>query len=166
MKTTTIAGRLAVLALATAGLSACGSSSSSSSTTTATVTTQAAGLTRAELAAKANTICTTAKTQSAKIAAPANIADDATAAAAYFDQVFPITDAETKEIQALTPAAEVAADWRQFVAAQVAADQLLQTLKQKADAKDRSGLQDLAKVQPSGQKVAIAARKIGATACT
>ncbi|MEA2297658.1 MAG: hypothetical protein QOF77_594 [Solirubrobacteraceae bacterium] len=166
MKTTTIAGRLAVLAL-TVGLSACGSSSSNNSTTTttATTTTAAAGLSRSELATRADKICATAQSQSSTIKAPGNLAADATAAAAYFDKVFPITDAETKEIQALTPASDAATDWQSFVSAQVAADQLLQTIKQKADVKDASGLNDLGKVKPAGQAVATAAKKIGATTC-
>ncbi len=161
MKTTRIAGGLAVLALA-AGVSACGSSSSSSSSSAAA---GASGLSRAELAAKANMICATAKGQSSGITAPANIGADATAAAAYFDKIFPITDAETKEIQALQPAPAAAADWQSFVSAQVAADQLLLRLKTNADAKNPKGLADLAKVQPAGQKVAAAATKVGATTC-
>jgi hypothetical protein len=164
MKTTRIAGGLAVVAL-TAGLSACGSSSSKSTTATTTATTAAAGLARAELAAKADMICATAQAQAGRYPAPANIAADAAAAAAYFDKIFPITDAETKAIQALPPAADVAADWRAFVNAQVAADQLLLMLKQKADAKDPSGLALLAKEQPAGARVAKAASKIGANTC-
>jgi hypothetical protein len=162
MKTTRIAGGLAVLGLA-AGVSACGSSSSSSSSSSAAA--GASGLSRAELAAKANMICATAKAQSGTITAPANIGADAAAAAAYFDKIFPITDAETKEIQALQPAPAAAADWQSFVAAQVAADQLLLRLKTNADAKNPKGLADLAKVQPAGQKVAAAATKVGATTC-
>jgi hypothetical protein len=160
MKTTRIAGGLAVLALA-AGVSACGSSSSSSSSTAA----GASGLSRAELVAKANMICATAKGQSGTITAPANIGADAAAAAAYFDKIFPITDAETKEIQALVPSPAAAADWQSFVSAQVSADQLLLRLKTNADAKNPKGLADLAKVQPAGQKVAAAATKVGATTC-
>jgi hypothetical protein len=160
MKTTRIAGGLAVLALA-AGVSACGSSSSSSSSAAA----GASGLSRAELAAKANMICATAKGQSGTITAPVNIGADAAAAAAYFDKIFPITDAETKEIQALVPSPAAAADWQSFVSAQVAADQLLLRLKTNADAKNPKGLADLAKVQPAGQKVAAAATRVGATTC-
>ncbi len=164
MKTIGIAGGLAVIAL-TGGLGACGGSSSSSRSST--TTTAASGLSRSALAAKANTICATAQAQAALVKAPSAtaIASDASAAAAYFDKIFPITDSETKEIQALTPASEAATDWQSFVNAQVAADQLLQTIKQKADAKDASGLADLKKVQPAGQLVAVAANKIGATTC-
>jgi hypothetical protein len=154
-----MAGGVAALGLS-AGLCACGSSSSSSTATTGT-----SGLSRAALASKANAICATAKGQAATITSPANIASDATAAAAYFDKIFPITDAETKELQALTPAAAAATDWTAFVDAQVAADKLLLTLKTNADAKNPKGLADLAKVQPAGQVVANAANKVGATTC-
>jgi hypothetical protein len=161
MKTTRIAGGIAVLAV-TAGLSACGSSSSNS-----TSTPKASGLTRTELATKANSICASAQSKLSGVKAPsgATLASDANAAAAYFDKVFPITDTETKDLQALTPDAEAAPDWQTFVTAQVAADQLLQTIKQKADAKDPTGLADLSKVQPAGQVVGAAATKVGAGTC-
>lgn len=159
MNQTRMAAGLALLALG-AGLSACGSSSSTSSNTAG-----ASGLSRAALAARANTICATAQAASQKIQAPANLASDATAAAAYFDKVYPITDAETKELQALTPGADAATDWAAFVGAQTGADQLLLTIKNKADAKDASGLNDLKKVAPAGANVAKTASKIGATTC-
>lgn len=161
MTRTRIAGGVAVLALA-ACLTACGSSGSSGS---GPGENSAPGLSRAELATKADLICATATSKARPITEPATIASDATAAAAYFDLVFPISDRETKDLQALTPAADVARDWRAFVTAQVAADQLLLTLKQKADAKDPSGLAFLGKVQPAGKKIAAAATKIGAMTC-
>ncbi len=161
MKTTRMAGGFAVLAF-TFGLAACGSSSSSKSTSTGT---SATGLSRTALAARANTICATATSASTTIKTPADLASNATSAAAYYDKIYPITDAETKELQALTPDGAATADWQSFVAAQVAADQLLLTIKQKADAADPSGLNDLKQVQPTGAKVAAAAKKIGATTC-
>jgi hypothetical protein len=161
MKTTPIASGLALLALTT-GLAGCGSGSSTKSTT---ATTPTAGLSRAELVAKANMICATARSQAAPYPAPANIATDAAAAAAYFDKIFPITDAQTKALQALPPAADVAGDWRAFVDAQVAADQLLQMLKQRADAQDPKGIALLAKEQPAGQRIAAAASRLGANTC-
>jgi hypothetical protein len=163
MKTIRMAGGLAALAL-TVGLSACGSSSSSGSSTSTPATTTA-GLSRTALAARANTICATASAASGAIKAPTDIASNAASAAGYFDKVYPITDAETKELQALTPDAAAAADWQAYVSAQVAADTLLLTIKQKADAKDPSGLNDLKQVAPAGVKVAAAASKIGATTC-
>jgi hypothetical protein len=133
MKNTRMAGGFAVLALAL-GLAACGSSSSSKSSNTGTPATTASGLARAALAARANTICATATSASTAITAPADLASNAASASAYYDQIYPITDAETKELQALTPDAAATADWQSFVGAQVAADQLLLTIKQKADA--------------------------------
>jgi hypothetical protein len=161
MNKSRMAAGLAALGLS-AGLTACGSSSSSNSTSTGTAP---AGLSRAALAARANTICSTAQSQSRLIKAPANLASDAVAAARYYDKVYPITDAETKELQALTPYSAAAADWQSFVAAQVAADSLLLQLKQKAEAKDPSGLNLLNKVAPAGQVVTRTAAKVGATTC-
>ncbi len=122
-------------------------------------------LARAALARKANGICATAKAKAQAVPAPASLASNPAAAAAYFDRIFPITDRETRAIQALRPDPAAARDWRAFVGAQVAADQLLLRLRRKADARDRSGLADLQQVQPAGQRVARAARKIGATVC-
>jgi hypothetical protein len=122
-------------------------------------------LSRAALARKANVLCATAKAKAQSIPAPIDLASNPAAAAAYFDRIFPITDRETRAIKALRAAPAAARDWRAFVAAQVAADQLLVTLKRKADARDPSGLADLQQVRPVGRRVARAARKVGATVC-
>lgn len=151
-----IGGGLAIVALGV-GVAACGSSSSKSTTT-------ATGLTRAQLVSQANTICATAQTASSAIKAPASLAD-ATVAAKYFDQVAPITDTETQALKALVPASEAQADYAAFVAAQDGANTLLQTIRQKADTRDASGLQDLKQVPATSQRVAAAASKLGAATC-
>ncbi|HEU0316247.1 MAG TPA: hypothetical protein VFR49_02890, partial [Solirubrobacteraceae bacterium] len=94
-----------------------------------------------------------------------SLGSDPAAAAAYFDKLFPITERETSAIKALRPARAAANDWQAFVAAQVAADQLLLRLKREADARDPTGLAGLQQVQPVGQRVARAARKLGAPTC-
>jgi hypothetical protein len=140
------AGALAV------ALSACGSSGSSS------------GLSRSDLVSKANAICQTAQTAAKAVPQPTSLQDAATAAA-YFDKVAPITAKETADMQALNPDGSASGDWKAFIAQQVSANALLQTIKSKADAKDPSGLQDLQKVKPQGDQVAAAATKLGATVC-
>ena len=49
---------------------------------------------------------------------------------------------------------------------QTAANDLLQSIRKKADDKDASGLQDLTKLVPAGKLVTAAAKKVGATSCT
>ncbi|HEX3875101.1 MAG TPA: hypothetical protein VHW26_13190 [Solirubrobacteraceae bacterium] len=153
-------GGCLIVATASVGLAACGSSSKSSAATTTTSTT----LAKAALIARANAICTTAQSAASSITAPKSY-QDPVVAAAYFDQVAPITDRETEDLLALAPASEVQAQYTAFTSARQAANTLLQTIRQKADAKDASGLEDLQKVPDAGQKVADAATALGASAC-
>jgi hypothetical protein len=159
MNVNRLGGGLAIAA-ASVGLAACGSSSSTSSSTVA----GGGGLTRAALVARANSICATAQAASSAVAAPASYAD-AKVAAAYFDKIAPITDKETQDLVALQAAGEAQSDYAAFTGAQQASDALLQTIRQKADAKDPSGQQDLAKAPAVGQKVADAANALGAKTC-
>jgi hypothetical protein len=154
-----LGGSLAVASL-TVGLTACGSSSKSTTATTAGPAT----LTKAALVAKANSICTTAQAAATAVPAPASYAN-AQVAAAYFDKIVPITDKETQDLLALAPDADAQVLYARFTAAQQASDTLLQTIRQKADAKDPSGQQDLAKAPAVGQKVADAATALGAGVC-
>jgi len=121
-------------------------------------------LSKSELVAKVNAICGTAKSAAGAVQPPASL-QDATAAAAYFDKIAPITDKETQDLLALKPASDVQGDYATFTAAQQEANDLLKTIKHKADTKDPSGQQDLQKSQATGQKVAGAANKLGATGC-
>jgi hypothetical protein len=132
-------------------LAACGGSSSNT-------------LSRGELVKTANAICATAQTQAKAVPPPASI-QDASQAAPYFDQIAPIAARETSQLQALKPDSASGADWNAFITAQQAANTLLQSIRQKADAKDPSGLQYLAKIQPAGQQVATTATKLGASVC-
>ena len=152
--------RTAVLAVlcSSLALGACGSSGSGDSGGGGT-------LSRQDLVSKANEICRTAQAKASSIQAPANI-QDAKAAAAYFDKVAPITAKETSDLKALKAPDAVKKDWDAFVTAQVAANDLLEQIKQKADKADSSGLQDLKKIPAVSQKVVTTAQKIGATDCT
>jgi hypothetical protein len=153
MNTRNAAAGLAIM-VAGVGLSACGSSSDSGDK----------GLSRSALVAKANAICKKAQTSAEAIQAPASFADPTTAAA-YFDQIAPLTETETNDLLALKADDDAQADFAAFTKAQSAANDLLQTIKGKADSKDASGLDDLKKVQPAGDRVAAAAKKLGATTC-
>ncbi len=157
MKPTTI---VAVLASA-AGLGACGSSATSRGTSAAA----GPGLSRTELAARADDICTAVLAEAATIQAPDLTAAPATAAAAYYDKIVPIVDRATKALQALIPRGDAAVDWNALVTAQVAVDRLFLRLKQKAAAGDPSGIGDISLEPAAAQKVSAAATRIGAAAC-
>lgn len=145
-------GAAIALVAAGAGVAACGGGSAGDT------------LPRALLAARANAICASAQTASSAIAAPPSYRNPRVAAA-YFDRVAPITERETRDLEALVPASDVAADWREFLARQRAATELLNTLRRKAHAADPSGLADLAKVPATGQAVAAAANRLSARDC-
>jgi hypothetical protein len=153
------ATRIAAVGLIVMTLGACGSSKSDGGGP------PGPGLSRQLLSARADAICAAARTRTGTTGAPGSLYSDAAAAAAYFDRIFPITDQETKQLQALMPARDVAGDWRAFVGAQVAADQLLATLKRYADVKDPHGLAYLSRIEPAGRRTAAAAAKVGARIC-
>jgi hypothetical protein len=142
-------GGLAAIATMVALLAGCGGSS---------------GLSRAQLVAKADAICATAQASASAVPSPSDLTDE-TAAAAYFDKIAPITDQETHDLSALKADGSAASDWNAFISAQTQANALLQTLKAKADAKDPSGQQDLARVTTVGDRVLATASKLGAATC-
>jgi hypothetical protein len=157
MKWRSAAAGLTIAAMSI-GVTACGSSSDSGGSSSSDA------LSKSALLTKVDAICTKAQTDAQAIEAPASY-QDPTVAAKYFDQVAPITDTETKALVALKPADEVKDDYAAFTRAQTEANDLLQTIKQKADSKDASGLDDLKKVQPAGEKVSAAAKKLGSKTC-
>lgn len=138
------------------GLAACGGSDDASS--------DDGGLSRTELAAKADTICKTGETDAEAVKAPASF-DDANAAAAYFEKIVPLHQKQTDDLTALKPDADAKADWDAFIATQNANQALLDTILAKAKAKDPSGQQDLAQFTTKSQAFAAAAKKIGAEEC-
>ena len=156
MKWRSAAAGLTIAAMSI-GVTACGGSDSGGSSSSD-------ALSKSALLTKVDAICTKAQTDAQAIQAPASY-QDANVAAKYFDQVAPITDTETKALLALEPADEVKDDYAAFTQAQTEANDLLQTIKKKADSKDASGLDDLKKVQPAGEKVSAAAKKLGSKTC-
>ncbi len=141
----------AALAATVLALAACGGEDSS-------------GLNRDDLTAQANDICKKIETQGKKIAEPTDITD-ASQAAAYFDEAAPLIQQQVDELSALEPDDEVKADYDAFMVQQNAANELVQTIRKKADAADPSGMEDLAKMDPLGAKVESSAKKLGATDC-
>jgi hypothetical protein len=158
MKWRSAAAGLTIAAMSI-GVTACGSSDSDSGGSSSSDT-----LSKSALLTKVDAICTKAQTDAQAVEAPASY-EDPTVAAKYFDQVAPITDTETKALLALKPADAVKDDYAAFTQAQTEANDLLQTIKQKADSKDASGLDDLKKVAPAGEKVSAAAKKLGSKTC-
>jgi hypothetical protein len=144
-----------------AGLTACGSSDKKSSGGNGG---SGAKLAKADLIAKANAICAATQTKAKSIKAPASISDP-TVAAKYLDQIAPITAKETADLAALRPADTELASYTDFINAQKTANDLIQLIRHKADTKDASGVKDLQKAAATGQKVADAATKLGATTC-
>lgn len=122
-------------------------------------------LSKSDLAKKANAICKTSKDASGKIAAPADITADPVAAAAYFNKIVPITQKQTDDFKDLKPDDDAKADWNQLVARQEQALETLKGIRDKAEAKDPSGVQDLAKAQRVGEKFAAEATAVGADTC-
>jgi hypothetical protein len=120
-------------------------------------------LSKSDLAKKANEICKPAKTKRSAIDQPADLTANPVAAAAYFDKVVPITQKETDDLAKLKPNDDIKSDWTQFVDRQKQATTTLVTIQQKAKAKDRSGLQDLAKLNRIGTKLTDEANAVDAT---
>jgi hypothetical protein len=122
-------------------------------------------LSKSDLAKKANAICKPAKTQRTAIDQPADLLENPVAGAAYFDKLIPITQKETDALADLKPADDIKVDWTQFVDRQKQATGLLIVIRDKAKAKDRSGLQDLAKLNRVGDKLTGEATAVDATEC-
>lgn len=122
-------------------------------------------LSKSELADKADKICETAKNASREVTAPEDLLTDPKAAEAYFDKIVPITQKQTDDLAALKPAQEIQTDWNQFVNSQKQANATLKIIRDKAEAKDPTGVRDLAKSQRVREKFAAEAEVIGASTC-
>jgi hypothetical protein len=184
---TTIALRLALVALGLA-LAACGGSSgaktatggttgaanagtttaaipttpAATSSTAATPTPTGPALSRVALAARASAICSAATAAGRKLKAPANLTSSPRAAAAYFDQAMPSLDAETRAFQALNPAPAISAQWEAVLGPQVALDRIAEGLRQKAHAGQLVTLSDIKQLATVGQAIAGSAGRLGA----
>jgi hypothetical protein len=140
------------------GLAACGGSSDKSSKS------NDATLSRSELVTKADAICKTGEADAGSVTAPKNFSD-ANAAASYFEKIVPLHQKQTDALAALKPDADAKADWDAFMKTQNDDQALLDTILQKAKAKDPSGEKDLARIAPLAQKFSAAAKKLGSNEC-
>ena len=135
------------------GLAACGGSSKDDGE-----------LARTELATKADAICLEGEKAAQAITAPADFSDPVVAAA-YFEKVVPLNQKQTDDLVALDPADDVKADWAAVIAKQNEGNDLLKQIRDKAKAKDRSGLADLKTFESVVVAFGTAAKKIGADDC-
>ena len=146
-----VAAGAVALTLAIAG---CGGSSGSSN-----------GLSKAQLASKTDAICTSASAKVKNITVPSDLTTNRVAAAHYFDQIAPLYEQAILQFRTLKPASNVSAQWNDTVTKFAAVKVLVDDLKAKADAGDRSGIALLNEIGPLTSAANRAARAIGATTC-
>jgi hypothetical protein len=147
-----------IAVIAALGMAACGGGDDAVS-----------GLTKEDLATRADAICKEATTAARKLQVPADFAQpnsNSVAAATYLGQLVPITRKEAQDLAALQPRAEVKQQWDAFVAKEnQLADELEQVLA-KARANDPSALTTLQQDVPRlGQEFTAAAGGLGAHGC-
>jgi hypothetical protein len=140
---------IAIGLVGSVGLSACGGSS---------------GLARKDLVARANAICAKSEAD-LKAVPPVTKPGDTKQLTAYFDKAAPIGTSETNALAALKPASDVKADFDAFIAKQRAANDVLQTLRAMADAKDPGEVAALGVLTGVSNNVSVTARVLGATGC-
>jgi hypothetical protein len=119
-------------------------------------------LTKTQLDAQANAICTAEETDGKAVPQPSDLSE-ATQAAAYFDKIDPIIQGTTTKLEALTPDGADAADWSTFLTDRKAFSTTMHDIREKADASDKSGLTELENL--STDQLAAAATAVGATSC-
>jgi hypothetical protein len=155
---------LLILALIPAALVGCGGDDNGGSGGSSS----SGGLSQAELAKKADTICKAGATAAAKVTPPGDFGQpggDPNAAADYLGKIVPITRKQADDIAALDASSDVGPEWDAFVKKQQQLATFLEGVLEKAKNKDASGIQDLAKVPQLGQEFVAAAKKVGATGC-
>lgn len=134
-------------------LGGCGSSGSS-------------GLTKAQLASRANAICSSYTKTASAIPQPKDFVTNPVAAAAYLDKLKPLAAAQEKAMLALKPDSSVKALWDQFIAGGEHLTALLNDADAKAHAKDRAGLADLEQLASyKTNTLNPVATQLGATEC-
>jgi hypothetical protein len=144
------AGLAVTSAIALAG---CGGSSNS-------------GLSKAQLAAKADAQCTAYTKAATAIPQPKDFATNPVSAAAFLDKLKPLVAAQENAMLALKPDSSAKSLWDQFVAAGEHGTALFNDAVAKAHARNPAGLRDLE--QLAAYKTSTAdplARQLGASAC-
>lgn len=118
-------------------------------------------LSKTEIGTKATAICKAATEKGSKIATPSNLGDPK-AAADYFDKLVDLTQKQTDDLNALTPADDIKDDWDAYIVQQQRATDLLKKTRDAAKNKDASGLTDFQTEAPQIQKDTEAAgAKVG-----
>jgi hypothetical protein len=143
-------------ALASTGaiaLAGCGSSGNS-------------GLSKSELASKADAQCTAYTKAATAIPQPKDFVTNPVSAAAYLDKLKPLVAAQEKAMLALKPDSSAKPLWDRFIAAGKHTTALFYDADAKAHAKDRAGLTDLEQLAAyKTGTVNPIATQLGATAC-
>lgn len=122
----------------------------------------ASTLSKAQLDAQADAICTAEKTAGEAVPQPHD-STDPTQAAAYFDKIDRIIARTTTKLEALRPDSSVAASWQAFLTERRAFSSALHDIREQADAGDKSAVSQLENL--SLDKLASAAAAVGATSC-
>ena len=121
-------------------------------------------LSKSDLAKKANAICAKYSKEGEKLGSPD--LSDPKKAEDYFSKAKDLAGRQQDELEGLTPADDVKADYEKLTNATGDATQLLSDLADAAQAKDqKKGVELVNKLQPISNAVNTAARDIGATSC-
>jgi hypothetical protein len=124
------------------------------------------GLSKPQLAAKANAACSAYTSAAGRITPPSDFTTNPVAAAAYLDKLRPLVTAQAHTLLGLKPAASAKPLWDQFTAGVKRLDALFYSADAKAHAKDRSGLSDLAQLATYKQSTLNPiANRLGASDC-
>lgn len=122
------------------------------------------GLTRKEVAKRANAICAKYSKQGKNLGTPD--LSDPKQAADYFDKAEALTRKQQQELEGVKPSASVKVDYKKLTGATAEVTGLLGDLGDAAKAKDnKKGVQLIQKLTPLSADVDAAARKIGADSC-
>ncbi|MDQ6778876.1 MAG: hypothetical protein M3071_22235 [Actinomycetota bacterium] len=148
--------RLLLTTVTAAGiaLAGCGGSSSSG------------GLSRAQLASKANAACTSYNTAANSIPQPSDFTTNPVAAAAYLDKLKALAGSTFVTITGLHPASSVKPDFVHYIAAERRSIGYLTAADARAHAKNPAGLKDLAAAAKYKRTTIVPlATRLGFTAC-
>jgi len=146
-----IARKLAALGVVAALLVGCGGGGSK--------------LSKADLAKQASPICLKAAKDIGAVSQPANLLQDANAAATYFGKIVPLADQTMNSLRALKPADSVKGAWNAYLAKQQQEVDAFHKILDKAKAKDVSGVQDLRNLGSLDNQVNAAAQAAGVPGC-
>ena len=122
-------------------------------------------LSQTDLAKQAGPICLKAAKDISAVPQPADLIQNANAAATYFGKIVPLADGTMKSLRALKPADSVKSAWSAYLAKQQQEVDAFHKILDKAKAKDASGVQDLRGLGSLDNQVNAAARTAGVPAC-